>query len=58
MAFFLNVAEDAVSYPTLPEWPQIDQAVADAIQQALIGVKTPEEALNEAAEKVNQLLGN
>ncbi|UTR12679.1 ABC transporter substrate-binding protein [Evansella sp. LMS18] len=58
MAFFLDVAEDAVSYPTLPEWPQIDQAVADAVQQALMGAKSPEEALNDAAEAVNQLLEN
>ncbi|OIJ12270.1 hypothetical protein BKP35_10715 [Anaerobacillus arseniciselenatis] len=58
MAFFLNVAEDAISYPTLPEWPQIDQAIADAIQQALIGTKTAEDALNDAAAIVNELLGN
>ena len=56
MSFFLEVAEDAVSYPTLPEWPQIDQAVADAIQEALMGTKTPQEALDDAADIVNQLL--
>ena len=56
LAFFLNVAPDARTYPTLPEWPQIDQALADAIQQALMGTKTPEEALNEAAAKVNDVL--
>lgn len=56
MAFFLDVAPQAKTYPTMPEWPQIDQALADAIQQALMGEKTPEEALNEAAEKVNDIL--
>ncbi|WP_102348044.1 ABC transporter substrate-binding protein [Bacillus sp. Marseille-P3661] len=56
MAFFLDVATQSRTYPTLPEWPQIDQAIADAVQQALMGEMTPEEALNEAAEKVNTIL--
>ncbi|MGM0904076.1 MAG: ABC transporter substrate-binding protein [Bacillota bacterium] len=56
MAFFLDVAPDARTYPTLPQWPQIDQALADAIQLALMGEKTPEEALNDAADIVNEAL--
>ncbi|RKD25956.1 hypothetical protein BEP19_03255 [Ammoniphilus oxalaticus] len=53
---FFDVAKDSVSYPVLPEWPQIDQAVAEAIQKALMGEKTPKQALDEAAETVNALL--
>jgi len=56
MAFFLDVAPESKTYPTLPQWPQIDQALADAVQQALMGEKTPEEALNDAAAKVNEAL--
>ncbi|WP_202078838.1 extracellular solute-binding protein [Caldalkalibacillus salinus] len=55
-AVFFDVAHEAISYPTLPEWPQIDQAIAEAMQQALMGTKTPQQALDEAAEKVNDLL--
>ncbi|MBP3950968.1 ABC transporter substrate-binding protein [Bacillus suaedae] len=53
---FFDVAPDAVVYPTMPEWPQIDQAIADAIQESLTGTKTPQQALDDAAEKVNLLL--
>ncbi|WP_100398828.1 ABC transporter substrate-binding protein [Bacillus sp. FJAT-44742] len=53
---FFEVAPDAKAYPTIPEWPQIDQAIAEAIQETLMGVKSPQEALDEAADEVNQLL--
>ncbi|MGZ4164825.1 MAG: ABC transporter substrate-binding protein [Tumebacillaceae bacterium] len=44
------------AYPTLPEWPQIDDAIAQAVNIALTGKKSPKEALDDAAEKVNALL--
>lgn len=52
----IDEAQNAKSYPTLPEWPQIDDAIANAVQEALAGKKSPKEALDHAAKKVNDIL--
>lgn len=38
-----------------PEWPQISTAIYTAMQEALTGVKTPEQALKDAARKVREI---
>jgi len=42
--------------PQIKEWPEIIDAVTTAVQEALIGVKTPEKALAEAHKRVNAIL--
>ena len=51
-------AKNSRAYPTLPEWPQIDDAIANAVQEALAGKKTPKEALDDAAKKVDEVLAS
>jgi multiple sugar transport system substrate-binding protein len=43
--------------PLIPEWPKIGDAVLTAIQEALTGVKTPEQALRDANAAANRALG-
>ena len=38
-----------------PKWPQISAAIYNAMQEALTGVKTPEEALEDAAKRVKEI---
>lgn len=40
-----------------PRWPDISAAIQTALQQALTGQATPEEALKRAAETIRPLLG-
>jgi len=42
--------------PQIKEWPEIIDAVTTAVQEALIGVKTPEKALADAHKRVNAIL--
>lgn len=44
--------------PRVVEWPQIADAVIDAIQAALSGSKSAEEALADAHAQVNELFSN
>ncbi|MCF6409643.1 ABC transporter substrate-binding protein [Pseudalkalibacillus salsuginis] len=39
-----------------PEWPEISDAIQIALQEALTGTKSPKEALQGAAEKVDEIL--
>ncbi|MEI3599247.1 MULTISPECIES: ABC transporter substrate-binding protein [unclassified Oceanobacillus] len=41
-----------------PEWPTISEAIQIALQEALTGTKSPEDALTDAAEKVEQAINN
>jgi maltose-binding protein MalE len=43
--------------PLLVEWPKIGDAMITAIQEALTGVKTPEQALKDAHNATNRALG-
>jgi multiple sugar transport system substrate-binding protein len=43
--------------PLTPAWPKIGDAMITAIQEALTGMKTPEQALKEAHLAANQALG-
>jgi multiple sugar transport system substrate-binding protein len=42
--------------PRVPQWPAIGEAMAVAIQAALVGQKKPKEALDEAQARINQAL--
>ncbi|MBA7657168.1 hypothetical protein ES703_65099 [subsurface metagenome] len=42
--------------PQIKEWPEIIDAVTTAVQEALIGVKTPEKALADAHKRINAIL--
>ena len=44
--------------PQVPEWPQIIEAVNIAVQEAFTGIKTPEQALMDAHNRVEEILGN
>lgn len=52
----LDETKHAHTYPTLPEWPQVDNLIANAVQAALAGKKQPKEALDDAAKKVDEIL--
>lgn len=43
--------------PAIPEYTEISNAIQDAIQIALLGRATPQQALDQAAERVNAILG-
>ena len=39
-----------------PQWPDLSRPIQIAIQEALTGVKTPAQAMKEAAQKVQPIL--
>ncbi len=39
-----------------PDWPQISSIISLALQQAQIGAASPQDALNQATQKVDQLM--
>lgn len=42
--------------PSIGEWGEMRDIIADAVEQALLGKKSPKDALDEAAAKCNRLL--
>jgi ABC-type glycerol-3-phosphate transport system substrate-binding protein len=44
--------------PRVPQWPAIGETMAVAIQSALVGQKTPKQALDEAQARINQVTKN
>ena len=53
----LETFPHAVARPPVPQWPQISEQIQIMVQNVLLGKKTPEEAVHEAAEKINEILG-
>ena len=43
--------------PRIPEWPEIGDEMAIAVQSALVGQKAPKEALDDANAKIASILG-
>jgi ABC-type glycerol-3-phosphate transport system substrate-binding protein len=43
--------------PQIKEWPQIIEAINSAAQEAFTGDKTPEQALEDAHNQINEILG-
>ena len=42
--------------PRVPQWPAIGETMATAIQTALVGQKSPKDALDEAQARIQQIL--
>jgi multiple sugar transport system substrate-binding protein len=53
---FANVLDTGKLTPPVAQWGGIVDELATAIVSALVGDKTPKQALDEAANRVNQLL--
>lgn len=47
---------DADWRPRVPEWPQIGEVMAIAIQTALVGEKTPKQVLDEANARIIEIM--
>jgi multiple sugar transport system substrate-binding protein len=54
--FVFNVAESHAETVILPRGGETSQILGDYIDQAMAGAMSPEEALNKAADAINQLL--
>ncbi|AZO94554.1 ABC transporter substrate-binding protein [Halocella sp. SP3-1] len=55
-AVFTDAMNYAVARGPHPEWPIISEAIYSAVQAALIGEKTPEQAMKDAAAIINPIL--
>ncbi|MCI0330586.1 MAG: extracellular solute-binding protein [candidate division Zixibacteria bacterium] len=53
---FIEQLQLAQSPPPHPHWVEIEQAIEEAVEQAMYKKKTPKAALDEAANKINALL--
>ena len=42
--------------PQIKEWPEIMDTFTTSLQEAIVGMKTPEKALAEAHERINAIL--
>ncbi len=56
MQAFASTLEVARSRPTIPEAGEIDDLFGQAMQAALSGAKSPQEALDEAAQQAAEIL--
>lgn len=54
--FSIESIDKLTIYPHIPEWPEISFTIIEAFHEATAEAKTPEEALNEAAAKINAVL--
>jgi multiple sugar transport system substrate-binding protein len=55
-SIFIEALKTAKARPTIAEWPQIDTMITDAFTSALLGAKTPEDALNEATMEIEKII--
>jgi multiple sugar transport system substrate-binding protein len=55
---FLKQLETAQARVPHPAWGDMDGAINNAFQRMLRNEQTPQEALDQAAEEINTLLGN
>jgi multiple sugar transport system substrate-binding protein len=51
-----EVFPDATNRPAIPVWPQVSEQIQNMVQDVLLGEATPEEAAQERAERVNEIL--
>lgn len=56
LAAFAAGAEHAFAVPPIPEWGETTNIVFPELQAAIVGDKTVEDALNDAAEAVDELM--
>jgi multiple sugar transport system substrate-binding protein len=54
---FLEQLQTAQARVPHPRWSDMDNAINNAFQRMLRGEQTPQDALDQAAEEINQLLG-
>jgi multiple sugar transport system substrate-binding protein len=54
--FAANVANVQKARPVLASYPQISQALGQAIVAVMLGDKEPQQALDEAAQQANDIL--
>lgn len=54
---FLDQLQTAQARVPHPAWSDMDNAINNAFQRMLNGDQTPQEALDQAADEINQLLG-
>ncbi|NRB12764.1 MAG: sugar ABC transporter substrate-binding protein [Rhizobiales bacterium] len=52
----LSMAEDAFTVPLIPEWIEVSNALWPNLQAAMIGDKTVQEALDDAADLATEIL--
>jgi multiple sugar transport system substrate-binding protein len=57
MQVFLKQMESAMPRGPLPNWSEVSLVIQEAMQEALSGQKTPEQAMKDAAVKMKPLLG-
>jgi len=57
LAAFTELLPYAKFAPIIPNWEEMADATSAALQRVYLGEATPEQALGEAAERINQLLG-
>ncbi|MFD1675255.1 ABC transporter substrate-binding protein [Alicyclobacillus fodiniaquatilis] len=55
---FVNALKHSQTRPTVAAWPQIATDMGNALQSAIAGTKTPQQALNEAVSEDNQALAS
>jgi ABC-type glycerol-3-phosphate transport system substrate-binding protein len=58
LTVFLNATSTATHFPYVPQWDEIQSTMDDGLQQAFLGKQAPQEALDEAASKVNDDLSS
>lgn len=56
MNVFKVAVEKGTPNPVVSSWQEISQAISDAVAKAVMNEATPQEALDEAAEQVNEIL--
>ena len=56
MQVFLKQMESAAARGPLPNWSEASAVIQDALQAALSGQKTPEEAMKDAASQMSSIL--
>ena len=53
---FKTTLATAVHFPYVPQWNDIDQAITDAVTAVLLGKESSQQALDDAAKQVDDLL--
>jgi multiple sugar transport system substrate-binding protein len=56
MQVFLKQMESAEARGPLPNWSDVSAFIQEAMQEALSGQKTPEQAMKDAAAQIDPLL--
>ena len=53
-----NLSNVTKARPNIPTYPQISQAIGQAVQAVLLGKMQPQQALTQAAQQVNSVLAS